>query len=140
MNSLELLKAGRALLVSGGWCRGIARVDGRHCMVAALYHTLDPMSIGIGVTAMDIYSVACNKLRASLPDPEQTLAYYNDDIAVSFNQILAVYDRAIELEEAAEMHRELEQSSSAAEIAKKYGLHPQSQDLQEESVAQEMGL
>ena len=81
--TIEALLKARALIETS-WCQGFG-YEGRVCAVEALWKVDGAQSSGLGF------------LVKALPAPWTALMYYNDDKATTKADILALYDRAIDL-------------------------------------------
>lgn len=99
MTTLEILKAAKERLKNIGWCRGVyaIRSDGTatigsdpecasFCMVGAMQ-------------GMGWYEPAKSVLSKCLPEGVANIASFNDNIAKSVDDVLDVYDAAIESEQ-----------------------------------------
>ena len=75
------------------WCKEQLRDgNGRHCALAATYDVP-----GVTVRTM---AMMHNALTRALPVEWRVLPYFNDDYATTWEDIMALYDRAIAAEDA----------------------------------------
>lgn len=119
---LEALRAGRDFFAESEWCRdgsfgrgadgSLARDAGSVCsvcMLGALYYgngavTRPPSAPGSALVfrhpdVSERVLAARERLREALPDDERFTTKFSDEVAETKEDCLAVYDRAIALEE-----------------------------------------
>lgn len=85
----QALIDGRRSLVANGWCQSTSLDgQGRMCAWGAIVY---------GKTKVACYNAVSAELRLALPEAfsHETVPYYNDHPTTTFDDILALYDRAI---------------------------------------------
>lgn len=94
MNTSEVLKQARQVIVDKGWCQGFAEEsDGRVCMIGALDK--------IARMEETIYEKARLALLFAIPRVQaaDSVSGWNDVKGRTKEEVLAVFDRAIQLQQ-----------------------------------------
>lgn len=93
---IEALRAGRAR-VERGWCQGVLYHEGAVCALGGISRATDPALMKYDTASFQAADLLTRALDGSAGDGVWTVSVWNDAPERTQSDVLALYDRAIEL-------------------------------------------